>query len=299
MSQKAMIVPIIRKKGLSIDDFRAYWRAVHGPIAARLTGVGFYEQIHLDHSEHTFGKGDDTYGAEQLDGIAILGFHSQVQLDAYRGVASVMQNDEANVFSFAARYEIAPEIAPDIVSESGAPASKHLPSAPVWPPIIQNRQGQIVVLQRHGNVQDDAAQIQFRNEVSGLIARYNAEMNTTDVWVHFVEPRETSVAPDANIDRFTPGERQFQALIRLGDEKGARFASLISQLTRLESVKFGRVCQIAASYLFVIDDKITLFALRGGEAEDLITRLGATNQRSLGISKLFAPDERLGDQSVE
>lgn len=39
---------VLRRNGVPHDLFATYWRDVHGPLCARLEGLGWYVQHHLD-----------------------------------------------------------------------------------------------------------------------------------------------------------------------------------------------------------------------------------------------------------
>jgi uncharacterized protein (TIGR02118 family) len=67
---------LIRKKAdWSGEDFRRYWRERHGALAARLPGLGRYEQNHVvDSVQRGIAY---TRGPEQLDGFSMLCFDSE------------------------------------------------------------------------------------------------------------------------------------------------------------------------------------------------------------------------------
>lgn len=58
---------ITRKPGMSTEDFSAYWRDVHGPIAAKIPGVRHYVQ---HHTRHPLPPGFE--GLPGYDGVAEL-----------------------------------------------------------------------------------------------------------------------------------------------------------------------------------------------------------------------------------
>lgn len=65
-----MIVVLNRKQDMSRDDFRAYWRDVHGPIGARMPGVRKYVQNHV------------LADGAPFDGIAEMWFDSLADIQA-------------------------------------------------------------------------------------------------------------------------------------------------------------------------------------------------------------------------
>jgi hypothetical protein len=58
-----------RRTGLPHERFAAYWRDVHGPLCARLPGLGWYVQHHFsrDHDGHLWSR---------PDGVGEIGFGS-------------------------------------------------------------------------------------------------------------------------------------------------------------------------------------------------------------------------------
>jgi uncharacterized protein (TIGR02118 family) len=69
-----------RRPGMALEPFRAYWRNVHGPLAATIPVLRRYEQNHLAMSEY------DRDDAPPYDGLAITWFASTA--DMKRGTAT-------------------------------------------------------------------------------------------------------------------------------------------------------------------------------------------------------------------
>jgi uncharacterized protein (TIGR02118 family) len=69
-----------RRPGMALEPFRAYWRNVHGPLAATIPVLRRYEQNHLAMSEY------DKVDAPPYDGLAITWFASTA--DMKRGTAT-------------------------------------------------------------------------------------------------------------------------------------------------------------------------------------------------------------------
>ena len=81
-----------RRPGMALDPFRAYWRNVHGPLAAAIPVLHRYEQNHLAMSEY------DKKAPPLYDGLAITWFASTA--DMKRGTStpeySATRADEPN-----------------------------------------------------------------------------------------------------------------------------------------------------------------------------------------------------------
>ncbi len=65
-----MVVVLHKKDGMTRDEFRAYWRDVHGAIGARMPGVRKYVQ------NHALADG------APFDGIAEMWFDSLADMQA-------------------------------------------------------------------------------------------------------------------------------------------------------------------------------------------------------------------------
>lgn len=65
-----VIVLLTKKEGMSRDDFRRYWREVHGPMGGRMPGVRRYIQNHV------------VADGAPYDGIAELWFDSPADMQA-------------------------------------------------------------------------------------------------------------------------------------------------------------------------------------------------------------------------
>jgi uncharacterized protein (TIGR02118 family) len=63
-----------RRPGMALDAFRAYWRNVHGPLAAKIPVIRRYEQNHLRPTEYENGR------SPIYDGLAVTWFASTADM---------------------------------------------------------------------------------------------------------------------------------------------------------------------------------------------------------------------------
>src|SRR6266699_4962808 len=63
-----------RRPGMALEPFRAYWRDVHGPLAAKIPGIRRYEQNHLALTESENGR------SPIYDGFAVTWFASTADM---------------------------------------------------------------------------------------------------------------------------------------------------------------------------------------------------------------------------
>jgi len=66
-----------RRPGMPEDDFRRHWREVHGPLAARLPGLGSYRQNHIVERLYE----DPQSPVQAIDGISQLSFPSVAAME--------------------------------------------------------------------------------------------------------------------------------------------------------------------------------------------------------------------------
>src|SRR3546814_48896 len=80
------------RPGMDLDDFRTYWKNVHGPLASGITAIRRYEQDHLARTENADGS------QPVLDGLAVTWFDSteSMKQGAKTPVYAETRADEAN-----------------------------------------------------------------------------------------------------------------------------------------------------------------------------------------------------------
>lgn len=81
-----------RRAGMALEPFRAYWRNVHGPLAAKIPSIHRYEQNHLALGEYQNGA------SPPYDGLAITWFASTAEMRSGAATAeyAATRADEAN-----------------------------------------------------------------------------------------------------------------------------------------------------------------------------------------------------------
>jgi uncharacterized protein (TIGR02118 family) len=81
-----------RRPGMALDEFRTYWRNVHGPLAAKIPSICRYEQNHLALGEYQKGA------APPYDGLAVTWFASTAEMRSGAATAeyAATRADEAH-----------------------------------------------------------------------------------------------------------------------------------------------------------------------------------------------------------
>lgn len=113
-----------RRDGVPQDLFARYWRDVHGPLCARLPGLGYYVQHHFDRSRgaNLWPAADGVRPITQmLDGAAEIGFASLEDQAAFSEAGAILFSDEANFIGEAIAYNL-PDGANTLVDREENPA---------------------------------------------------------------------------------------------------------------------------------------------------------------------------------
>jgi EthD domain len=105
----AFYVLLWKRKGLSLQLFDDYWRDVHGPVCARLPAQHQYWQFHVAHNEGGIwptlaGIEYITAEEDQLNSIAELTFKTVEDRNTWFQSATLLMDDEHNIFSQAIGY---------------------------------------------------------------------------------------------------------------------------------------------------------------------------------------------------
>jgi hypothetical protein len=105
----AFYVLLWKRKGLSLQLFDDYWRDVHGPVCARLPAQHQYWQFHVAHNEGGIwptlaGIEYITDEEDQLNSIAELTFKTVEDRNTWFQSATLLMDDEHNIFSQAIGY---------------------------------------------------------------------------------------------------------------------------------------------------------------------------------------------------
>lgn len=264
-------VALLRKKAtLSAGEFSAYWRDVHGLLAARIPGFWRYTQYHLaaPWAEFSAPAGDRL----PVQGIAEVSYCHPDDIAglAASPVAELIMHDEQNVFAGSYLYAVA----------SGDGGSLLEPSQPLAPVAAALEATFLLVIAKAPS----ESQAAFRQ---ALVAKGRAMLTACPgietLRVNAVQPYQQEAWPAPGVDHVaTPG---LNALVEL------QFSSRQAALGCLRSEAFftepGQrmltVYPVAQRYTLVADGRPTLLGLRGLSAYQLIHQLGASNQQQRAV----------------
>ncbi|MGI3778442.1 MAG: EthD domain-containing protein [Janthinobacterium lividum] len=274
--------PLKRRDGVPPDLFAAYWRDVHGPLCARLPGLGFYAQHHFDR-ERSANLWPRAEGVEPLaavlDGAVEIGFARQADQALFQAASPLLFSDERNFIGHDVAYEL-PQGSRTLVDREPDP--------------VPNRAepGHRLHLHLHG-----------RPDASGAwVGRFATELAATPgilkVRLHLPEPYHNSEPEPAapGVDHRLPQARKSVAILelcwphRLAAEaflSGPRYAALAGDMAAHVSAL--GCFLVSGVYTFIRDGALTTAGLRGSRPAALIERLGALNQTTEEVTRLFHP----------
>lgn len=278
--------PVRRLPGLPQELFATYWRDVHGPVCARLPGLGFYVQHHFSRafSANLWPLAPGVLLMDLvLDGAVEIGFPNASDQHDFAVASPVLFGDEFNLFEHDVAYSL-PHGSRTLVDRQADG--------------ISNGPDQLhrLHLYLHGEPGE-----KFRTWVAGFAAQLASASAVQKLRLHQPEPyrNENPQPPSPGVDHHLSDEREDIAIIEIGFESplAARvfFESDAYQATVPE--QSGHLRAIAAFlvtgvYTFIRDGIITTAGLRGSRPAELIKQIGAANQTQPEVTRLFAPQAR-------
>lgn len=275
--------PLRRREGVPQALFDAYWRDVHGPLCARLPGLAFYVQHHVDRDRGAdlwpLPAGVRPLGAV-LDGLVEIGFADEAGQALFEAASPLLFADERNFIGHDVAYAL-PEGSRTLVDRDPDPAPNRV------------EPGHRLHLHLHG-----AGTAAFRGWAEGFAAALAAEPAVVKVRLHLPEPYHNGApAPAApEVDHALPRERKRVAIVEVG------FASRLDAAAYLAGEAYRRQAEglrehvsdlgaflVSRQCVFIRDGVLTTAGLRGSRAAELIAALGALNQTQPAVTRLFRP----------
>jgi hypothetical protein len=267
---------VLRHPKVPYDLFAAYWRDVHGPLCARMPGLGWYTQYHFarEHDAHAWPvtEGIAPLPGYVLDGAVEIGFGSAADQQRFKAASPLLFADEQNVFDETLCYDL-PQGSTTYVDYLANPCPNEI--APL----------DRIHVHFHGEAGDDEAFNAFlSNQLAPAMAGDPAIMKLR---LHLPTPydnaRPNPRSPDVKHD--APAARLHLAMLELV------FDSALARRQFFSSATFRRATQglthhvryvtpfsVSGVFTYVRDGELTLAGLRGSRSAELIQQLGAINQ---------------------
>lgn len=275
--------PVRKLTGLPYALFAAYWRDVHGPLCARLPGLGYYVQYHFSRSASA-NLWPVPAGVRHmdvlLDGAVEIGFAGAEDQARFEAASPVLFEDEHNIFEHTVAYDL-PDGSRTLVDRVADPTPNG--SDPLHR----------LHLHLNGGAADD-----FRSWVTGWAQGLAAAPAVRKLRLHQPKPYDNAhpVPPAPMVDHQVSDERGDIAIVEIGFDSplAARefFASRDFQDTvpaQTEKLRSIGVFPVTGVYTYIRDGVITAAGLRGSRSAQLIRHLGAVNQIQDDVTHRFLP----------
>lgn len=275
---------VLRRPKVAHDLFATYWRDVHGPLCARIPGLGWYVQNHFDREQdaHLWPALDGIrpFSNYELDGGVEIGFHSAEDQALFNEACPILFADEQNMFAATVAYAL-PKGSTTLVDRVAEPSP--------------NENDSLDRLHLHlGAAHDDAAA--FGERVSGLARSLAAENALLKVRLHLPSRYDNAepAPPAPNVSHEVSDERRLVAVLELAFasplERRAFYGSNAfpaATETLGGDVAYATAFAVSGVYTYVRDKTLTLAGLRGSRPAQLIERLGARNQVADNVRRLL------------
>ena len=282
----AFYVLLWKRKDVDRKTFFDYWRNVHGPVCARLPGQHQYWQFHLDHNPSTLwskieGINYETVPEDQFDGIAELTFASEQQRQRWFEAASILMDDEHNLFRKAIGYNTSANNSQTYVDR----ISDSEPNGTLG--LLKFH----VMIRKAPSVRLEEFRSYMRESFAPVATASDAVLKFR---LHLFEEVDNSRADATGTIHTEPLEKQYQAAFEIAFanslEKKRFFASKEYQQTVSDQpwyISQMSVFPERAVHTFVYDGQMTLSGQRSSTVARLISQVGAINQLQNDVVSLM------------
>lgn len=275
---------VLRRPRVPHELFATYWRDVHGPLCARIPGLGWYQQNHFNREQdaHLWPEidGITPFTDYELDGGVEIGFNSAQDQAAFNEACPILFSDEQNMFAATVAYAL-PQGSTTLVDYTAEPSP--------------NKDGGLDRIHLHlGAAHGDRATFDAR--VKALAEALAMEDAVLRVRLHLPETYDNAhpAPPAPNVGHDVSVERRTLAIFDLAFVSPlARRAFYASDAFKRASEGLGKDVAYATAfavcgvYTYVRDKALTLAGLRGSRPAQLIETLGAVNQVANDVRHLL------------
>ena len=276
---------VLRRKRTPREVFATYWRDVHGPLCARMPGLGWYVQnhFHREQDAHLWPEveGIGCFADYDLDGGVEIGFASAEEQAVFNDNCHLLFADEQNMFDATVAYAL-PSGSTTLVDRVAEP--------------VPNGDDGLDRIHIHFGPADVEAS-QFRQfMLDGLARPFAADPAVMKVRLHLPEAYDNArpAPPAPNVFHNVPRERELIAVMELTFvspmARRAFYASETFSVTvpgQKVHLAFASAFAISGVYTYIRNGGLTLAGLRGSRPAQLIEKLGARNQLEEAIWHLL------------
>jgi len=280
---------VLRRTGVPHNLFATYWRDVHGPLCARLEGLGWYVQHHLSREQdaHLWPIIDEVKPLDGyvLDGGVEIGFMSEADQQRFKKASAILFSDEQNMFEETLAYDV-PDGSNTLVDRLPDP--------------IPNETSVLDRMHVHFHLAD-GNQNAARDAIKKLAAEMASASAVLKLRLHMAEPYDNQqpAPPAPDVDHHASEPRLNIVVMELAFESAwtrrSYYASeSFKSITRgiSEHVRYITPFGVSGVYTYVRDAIMTTAGVRGSRQAELISQLGAINQTHDDVETLFGAAPR-------
>lgn len=250
---------VLRRPGVPHELFATYWRDVHGPLCARLDGLGWYVQHHLSREQdaHLWPiiEGVKPLEGYVLDGGVEIGFLSAEDQQRFQKASAILFSDEQNMFDETLAYDV-PDGSSTLMDRLPEPSP--------------NETSTLDRLHLHFHLNRD--NLAAAREAIDTLARDLAGLDEVlKLRLHLAQPydNEQPAPPAPDVAHYA--SERFKAITH-------GISAHVSHITPFA---------VSGVYTYVRDGVMTTAGIRGSRQAELIRQLGAINQTQPEVETLF------------
>lgn len=277
-----------RRAAVPYDVYDNYWRDVHGPLCARLPGLGWYVQHHFsrEHAGHLWPlpNGIRAFDNYVIDGMVEIGFASSSDQARFKKASPLLFSDEQNIFDESVAYNL-PNGSKTFVDRFEDPT----PNGPA----------KIDLLHVHFQAAHEDEK-RFHRYMTDYVESLSGVDGILKLRLHLPEPHNNTKAdpPAPDVEHAVPPTRILLAMLEIGFRDPLTRREVLASPTFLglqkdqcEHVARLTAFKVAGVYTYIRDGMLTTAGLRGSRAAELIRTLGAINQIQPGVEKIMKTGE--------
>lgn len=264
-----------RRERVPHEIFAHYWRDVHGPMCARLPGLGLYIQHHFNRNQDAhlwpLADGIAEIADYQLDGGVEIGFASAADQQRFQQASPILFSDEQNMFAETLAYEL-PQGSINVLNHSEDQT--------------HNGPDQLDRIHLHLSARSSLQDLHqyLQGDFSQLLSAAPGLMKLQlHLCAEFVNDGQRPPSP--NVEHHADIARQRLAVVEIvfasPMQRRQFFASrafLDAQPQQAAHIAQLKAFAVSGVYTYVSAGQLTTAGLRGSRAAELIDYLGALNQ---------------------
>lgn len=278
-----------RRERVPHEVFATYWRDVHGPLCARLPGLGLYIQHHFSRNQDAhlwpLADGIEEIADYELDGGVEIGFLSAQDQARFQEASPLLFADEQNMFAETLAYDL-PQGSVTLLNLLDDARMNGLDDADRVHVHLSPKRS---LEDLHTYVRDVLAPVLVR------------DASVPKVKLHLCAPfqNDGNHPPSPDVAHTATAERAELVIMEVA------FENPLARRRFFESEAFTRTLpeqaqHIAALkafavrgvYTYVEEGTMTTAGLRGSRAAELIEYLGAVNQVTEAVDAVFGKPQK-------